>query len=297
MKVSDVVKYLDSLSIDYCIDGNEDIVLLGYSSLFRYQAGTITWLRDYSTLLSGDFSIPKRFACIVTSKGTERLYNAECQIWVDNPKDAFFDILDQFWTEVEDLKISSNANIKNGAKLGDNVSIGPFTSISSKTIIGNNCKIGSNVVIKGKVTIGDNCVVQSGAVLGEDGFGFIKKENSQKFVKHYGGVTLENNVQVGAQTCICRGAIDDTYIGEHTKIDNLCHIAHNVVIGKRCLVIAGTVIMGSVHIGNDCWIATSIIRDLRKIGNNCVIGMGAVVVENVPDGTTVVGNPAKEYVK
>ena len=140
-------------------------------------------------------------------------------------------------------------------------------------------------------------MIQSGAVLGEDGFAFIKEDNAQKFVKHYGGVTLENHVSIGSQTCVCRGAIDDTYIGEYSKIDNLCHIAHNVIIGKRTIVVCLSAVMGSVHIGDDCWVATSMIRDQRHVGDNCVIGMGSVVVKDIPNGTTVAGNPAKPFVR
>ena len=295
MKIFDINNYLDSKNIKYTCDGDENTVVNGYSSIYQYKEGTISWLRKIGTLEASDFCMPDSFTCLITQKGTRRIDNVKCQIWVDNPKDAFFDILEDFWGEKTVTFISPQAVIEEGAVIGKNVSVGPFTYISSKTIIGDGTRIGSNVTIKGKVTIGKECVIQSGAVLGEDGFAFIKEENAQKFVKHYGGVTLEDHVSIGAQTCVCRGAIDDTYIGEYSKIDNLCHIAHNVVIGKRTIVVCLSAVMGSVHIGDDCWVATSMIRDQRHVGDNCVVGMGAVVVKDVPSGTTVAGNPAKPF--
>ncbi len=295
MNVKDITTFLRSKNVTFTTKGSEEQELTGYSSVFKYKPNTITWLRDVATLSAEGFIIPDSYSLIITKNEAEQILQAACQIWVDNPKDTFFDIIDNFWGEKETISISPKSVIEEGAIIGANVAIGPYTHISAKTIVGDNCKIGSNVTIKGKVTIGNDCVIQSGAVLGEDGFGFIKHEGYQKFVKHYGGVTLENHVQIGSHTCVCRGAIDDTYISEYTKIDNLCHIAHNVEIGKRCLVIAGTVVMGSVRIGDDCWIATSMIRDLRHVCNDCTVGMGAVVVKDVPSGVTVVGNPAKTY--
>lgn len=295
MKVFDINNYLGSKNIEYQFEGDEKTDIEGYSSIYRYKKGTISWLRKIETLESPDFCMPESFTCIITQKGTPRIDNMKCQIWVNDPKDVFFDILNDFWGEKTEASISKLAIIEEGAVIGENVSIGPFTYVSSKTFIGDGTRIGSNVTIKGKVTIGKDCVIQSGAVLGEDGFAFTKEDNALKFVKHYGGVTLKDHVSIGSQTCVCRGAIDDTYIGEYSKIDNLCHIAHNVVIGKRSIVVCLSTVMGSVHIGDDCWVATSMIRDQRHVGDNCVVGMGSVVVKDMPNGTTVAGNPAKPF--
>lgn len=295
MTVIDFIDFLERKGTTFSVDGDVGQEIIGYSSIYQYRDRTVSWLRKISTLEDPEFNMPECFTCILTQKGVKRIVNAKCQIWVDDPKDAFFDILEQFWGEKALPVISPKAVIESGAIIGKNVFIGPFTYVSSKTVIGDGSYIGSNVTIKGRVIIGKNCVIQSGAVLGEDGFAFIKEDGAQKFVKHYGGVTLEDYVSIGSQTCVCRGAIDDTYIKEYAKIDNLCHIAHNVVIGKRSIIVAGAVVMGSVHVGDDCWVATSAIRDQRHVGDSCVIGMGAVVVKDVPDNTTVAGNPAKPF--
>lgn len=295
MRLTDILKFLEKIDTSYMADGDIHLEVEGYSSIYQYKEGTISWLRKLSTLDDPGFNMPGSFACVITQSKTPRIRNAAVQIWVDDPKKVFFDILEEFWGEKDKVLISPQALIEKGAVIGKNVSIGPFTHISSKTVIGDGTRIGSNVTMKGKVTIGKDCVIQSGAVLGEDGFAFIKEGNSQKFVKHYGGVTLEDHVSIGSQVCVCRGAIDDTLIKEYAKIDNLCHIAHNVVIGKRSIVVCLTAVMGSVHIGDDCWVATSMIRDQRHVGDGCVVGMGAVVVKDVPDGTTVAGNPARVF--
>lgn len=295
MRIADILNFYRRMNISYAVDGDTNLEINGYSSIFQYKDGTVSWLRKISTLCDPEFDRPDTFTCVITQNGISHIPNTKCQIWVDNPKDAFFDLLEEFWGEKDEVLISPQATIEKGAIIGKNVSIGPFTYVSSKTIIGDGTRIGANVTIKGKVIIGKDCIIQSGAVLGEDGFAFIKENDVQKFVKHYGGVTLEDHVSIGSQTCVCRGAIDDTYIKEYAKIDNLCHIAHNVVIGKRSIVVCLTAVMGSVHIGDDCWVATSMIRDQRHVGNGCVVGMGAVVVKNVLDGTTVTGNPAKPF--
>ena len=111
---------------------------------------------------------------------------------------------------------------------------------------------------------------------------------------HYAGVTLDSNVWIGHHTCVDRGAFEDTFIGENTRVDNLVHVGHNVHIGKRCTIVAGTIFGGSSSVGDDTFIGmNATIRDHIKIGNGVTVGMGAVVLKDVPDGLTVVGNPAR----
>ena len=295
MTVNDIVSYLQLQSQIIRVTGDRNQEIQGFSSLYNYREGTLTWLRHISVLEREAVQKPVFYTCVITGKDSPDISCAGSQIWTDNPKECFFQILDAFWGEKSIPVVSPSAQIAEGACIGKDVSVGAFTSISAQTVIGNNCRIGDHVTIKGKVRIGDNCIIQSGSVIGEDGFAFIKKENVPIHVSHYGGVTIEHDVSVGAQTCICRGAIDDTLIKEYARIDNLCHIAHNAVIGRRTVIVAGTVIMGSVHVGDDCWISTSVIRDQRTVGSNSVVGMGAVVVRDVPDHVTVAGNPARPF--
>ena len=164
--------------------------------------------------------------------------------------------------------------------------------------IGDNTVIWNNVVIVNRVSIGNDCEIQSGAVIGQDGFAYTEDENHVKtMVKHYGGIVIEDNVNIGGNVIVDRAQIDDTVICAGCKIDPLVHIAHNVVLGKNSTVIACANIMGSVSTGENVYISSSIVRNQIKIGSNAVVGMGAVVVKDVSGDTTVVGNPAKVFEK
>ncbi len=156
-----------------------------------------------------------------------------------------------------------------------------------------------SAVLSGSVTIGECCLIKSGAVIGEEGFGFeYDPDGIPLRFPHVGGVRIGNNVEVGANTVICRGALGDTIIENHVKIDDRCFIAHNVHIGARGLIIAGAEISGSVKIGEGAWIGpNAAIKEKIQIGKDALVGIGAVVIRDVPPNTVVVGNPARELRK
>jgi UDP-3-O-[3-hydroxymyristoyl] glucosamine N-acyltransferase len=156
-------------------------------------------------------------------------------------------------------------------------------------VIGRDCTIHPSAVIYDNVVIGDRVTIKANAVIGGEGFGFIKGKNPA----HHGRVVIGNDVHIGSCTCIDRGTLGDTIIGDGAMIDNLVHIAHNAVIGKRASVIANAMIAGSCEVGNDAWIAPSAsVRNGLPVGANAVVGIGAVVVSQVDPGQTVMGNPA-----
>jgi UDP-3-O-[3-hydroxymyristoyl] glucosamine N-acyltransferase len=137
------------------------------------------------------------------------------------------------------------------------------------------------------------------AVIGKDGFGWVRDGNGNLFkMPHAGNVLIMKNVVIGAQTCIDRAVKGSTFIDEGTKIDNLVHIAHGAKVGKHCIIVAGAVVGGSCEIGDFSYIGMgALIKNKIKVGKNCVVGMGAVVTKDVPDGWTVIGNPARRMEK
>lgn len=152
---------------------------------------------------------------------------------------------------------------------------------------------------EGKTIIGYECEIHSTAILGKDGFGYVRDEEGNLIdMPHSGGVMTGNYVVIGAHACIDRAVEGFTIIGSGTKIDNLVHVGHGAVIGDHCLIVAGAVIGGSAEIGDYSYIGMgALIKNKIKVGKNCTIGMGAVVTKDVPDGETWVGNPARKLEK
>lgn len=218
----------------------------------------------------------------------------KCFIMVENPKLVFLRIVSNLLVEKIEFGIHSTAFIHPEAKLAKGVYIGPFVYIGR-------CEIGENTIIHGHchlydgITIGKNVTIHSGTVIGADGFGYERNEAGEleKF-PHLGGVIIEDNVEIGANTCIDRGSLGNTHLKTGAKIDNLVHIAHNVVVGKHSIVIALAMIGGSTKIGDYSWVSPSAaLLNGLVLGDKTTIGMGAVLTKDVPDGETWAGSPAK----
>ncbi|MDR3611217.1 MAG: UDP-3-O-(3-hydroxymyristoyl)glucosamine N-acyltransferase [Ignavibacteriaceae bacterium] len=222
------------------------------------------------------------------------LKERKCFIIVDDPKLIFLRIAEQLFGRKKKYGIHTSAVIDPEAEISPNCYIGPMTYIG-KSKIGDNTFIDGNCYIYDDVTIGNNVTVQAGTVIGSEGYGYQRNEKLEfeKF-PHIGGVIIEDNVDIGSNTSIDRGALGNTIIKEGAKIDNLVHVAHNVVIGRHSAVIANAMLGGSVVIADYSWVAPSAsILNQIVIGENVTIGMGAVVTKNVPDGETWAGIPAK----
>ena len=217
---------------------------------------------------------------------------------VKNAKVALAKVGNSVFVERPTPSIHPTAVIDGDAELGRDVYVGPYTVIG-KAKIGDGCIIESNVRIYDVVTLGCGCSIKSGAVLGGEGFGFEKDKKGNLFrFPQIGRLVIGDGVEIGANTCIDRGALSDTVIGDYTKINNLCHIAHNNKIGKN-VVIAGCVnVSGSCEIEDNTWISPNVsLRGFNHLGDGCTVGTGAVVTKDIPAGETWIGNPAHKLEK
>jgi len=176
--------------------------------------------------------------------------------------------------------------------------IGKNCSIDPDVVISKGAEIHDNVVIRGHVFIGDRCLIKSGAVIGEKGFSFERDGDKLIRVEHTGGVLIGDDVEIGSHTTVVQGTVYDTILESQVKLDDHVHVAHNCYIGKRTQISAGTILAGSVTVGQDCWFGlNSTVRggfgQKTVIGDGAFIGVGAVVLNNVLPGDVVVGNPAR----
>lgn len=207
----------------------------------------------------------------------------------------FYDNKITYLPPIEDYEVVGGAYICRDARIGENCRILPGAYISGETEIGNNVYIGSGAKLIGAVHVGNNVVIRENAVIGADGLSTDRDENGKSLtMPQFGGVVLEDDVQIGALTVIARGAIDNTTIRRGSKVDNSSFISHNVVIGEDTFVVGETIMFGSSSTGDRVYISgNAAVRDGRHIGSGAIVGMGAVVVRDVGDGCVVKGNPAK----
>lgn len=191
--------------------------------------------------------------------------------------------------------IHLSAVVAPDARIAPSASVGPLCTVGDHVEIGAGCVLHAGVHVYPRVRIGNHVIIHSGTVIGAEGFGYERDEEGRLVrIPHVGGVVIEDHVEIGANTAIDRGAIDDTVIGEGARIDNLVHIAHNVRVGADAAVIAHAMVAGSVKLGDRAWIApASTLRDGIAVGDDAVVGLGAVVTRDVPAGETVLGSPAR----
>lgn len=200
---------------------------------------------------------------------------------------------------LSDVAEDDSVVIEPGVVLGEGVRIGRGSRIGANTVIGpgvqigRDCVIGSNVSV-GFALIGDRVKLYAGARIGEAGFGATGTAAGVMDIPQLGRVILQDGVTVGANSCIDRGAYDDTLIGENTKIDNLVMVGHNCVIGRNCLLVANTGISGSVTVGDNVIFGGKAgIGDHITIGEGARVAAGAGVLADIPAGETWSGYPAR----
>jgi len=201
-----------------------------------------------------------------------------------------------------DVRLGRDVSIGPYAVLGDGVELGNAVVIGAHCVIGSGARLGDGVQLFPSVTvysgtrIGNRVTVHAGARLGSDGFGYVQREGQHLKIPHIGGCVIEDDVEIGANTTIDRGSISDTVIGAGTKIDNLVQIAHNVRIGKACLIMAQVGIAGSVHVEDGCMLLGQVgVAGHSTIGKGARLAAQAGVFGDIPAGETWSGYPARPH--
>lgn len=293
--VKEILSFLGDKVIS--VDGEyNEMIIDNLAEVERVNETTLDWINP---------SKPNKQAMAESSKARVLLVDesvgsieGKVLIHVKNPKVALAEVGNHFFVEQPMPGIHPTAVIDPAAKIGKDVSIGAYCVIG-KAEIGDGCILDSNVRVYDDTVMGKGCVIKAGAVLGGAGFGYERDADGNKFrFPQIGQLIMGDYVEVGANTCIDRGALADTVIGDYTKINNLCHIAHNNKIGRNVTITGCVNVSGSNVIDDDVWIApNSSIRGWVHIGKGATAGMGAVVVKDIPEGETWVGNPAHKLEK
>ena len=200
-----------------------------------------------------------------------------------------------FFVDKTEPGIHHTAVIHPEAVIGKDVFIGANVTIG-RCIIGDNCRIYPNVVVYDRTIIGNNVSIHAGAVICSDGLGCQRLPDGRLFeFPQMGGVVIEDDVYIGANTQITSGSLSDTIIGKGSKINALSFIGSNCKLGENIWITGSTMLAGSVIIGKNTNIFSRvIIRDQCQIGEAVTIGMGSVVTKNIPNNEIWIGNPAKK---
>jgi UDP-3-O-[3-hydroxymyristoyl] glucosamine N-acyltransferase len=290
----------------------------------------VTSVADIATAKAGQLAFAEReesvpataASCVLIRETPSELHGlgSSSIIVVSNPKLAFAKTAALLHPlKSGTLEIHPSAVVASGAEIGPDVFVEAFVcigggsfvdrgtrihagaKIGDNTRIGSNCVIHPNVVVEEGCTIGNNVILHAGVVIGADGFGYVRDDGGRhiKFPQ-IGTVVIEDDVEIGANTCVDRGALGETRIGSGTKIDSLVQVGHNVQIGKRCVIAAQTGISGSVVIEDDCVIGGQVgFGDHVRVQSGAVIGSqagvlpGKIVRPGVWWGTPI--QPLDEY--
>jgi UDP-3-O-[3-hydroxymyristoyl] glucosamine N-acyltransferase len=291
------------------IVGDPTMVITGVSEIQNGRESTITFLSN----LKYKKYLPTTGASAVVVP-EESLLDNKPGIVHHNPQLAIAKILGEFTPKLQYTSgVNENAYVNSKAKIGKNVTIGAFSVIETGVIIGDNSNIGSHTVIGQKTSIGKNCnifsnihiyhgtnigdnaIIHRGTVIGSDGFGFVTDQEINYKIPQNGNVIIGNDVEIGANCAIDRGTIGDTIIEEQCKLDNHVHLAHNVRLGKGCLLTAAVTIAGSVVVGEFCIFAGHVgVAPHVKIGARSVLAAKTGVSKSLTGGKVYAGMPARE---
>ena len=287
--------------------GDGTVALTGFSSAERAVPGDLTFAEKDTHFAAADASAAS--AILVsgpfssTSKVIIRVKNARIAaarvLPLFFPPDEFAPGIHSSASVAPTAHVDASAHVGPGCVIGDGVTIGARTALLGGNHIGRDCQLGDdvrlhpNVVIYARTRIGQRVAIHAGTVIGSDGYGYVFDQGRHRKVLQVGNVIIEDDVEIGANSAIDRAALGSTVIGAGTKIDNLVHVAHNVVFGKHCLIMGQCGFAGSTQFGNYCVIASqSGVAGHLTIGNQVTVGGKSGVTKDLADGQTVLGFPA-----
>lgn len=309
MKLSEIAALVNG-----SIKGDADLSITGVTGVSNAAHGDITFIANAKALKEMKRS---KASAVLVSKETEELEQA--QVVVKNPQYAFAQLLGCFhpktesWSGVskdafvsekaildKDVTVYPFAFISDGVKIGAGTVIYPNVFIGADSSIGNSCTIYPNSTVREGVTIGNNVILHAGSVIGADGFGYVFENGNHNKIPQIGGVVIEDDVEIGANTTIDRATTGNTIIGKGTKTDNLVHVGHNVRVGRHVILIAQTGIGGSSEIGDGVLIGGQVaVADHTKVAAGAMIGARAGLMGNVPKGifSGVPAIPHRDWLK
>jgi UDP-3-O-[3-hydroxymyristoyl] glucosamine N-acyltransferase len=290
--------------------GSPELQILGAADIADAEDGDIVFAETPKLL---DEAVRSKASAIIAFLGARD--SGKAMVTVENPRYAFAQVLSSFSpVEKRETGIHPTSIISPDAVIGENVSIGANVHVGQNTIIGRNvciyplvyigdnvrlgddCVLYPSVTILHDVTAGDRVVVHSGTVIGSDGFGYTKVGREHCKIPQIGSVVIGDDVEIGANVTIDKARTGKTEIGRGTKIDNLVHIAHNVMIGEDCILIAQVGISGSVRIGDRVILAGQAgVKDHLSVGDDAIVCARAGIIGNIQPGEFVSGYPARDH--
>lgn len=288
--------------------GDPTLILKGFAPADRAQPGDLTFAENESYFVRAEQSAAAAIIVDGPFASTRKVL-----IRVPSARIAFAKVLPLFFPDPvfrpgihptaivpASAKIDPSAHIGPYCVLSDGVRIGPRSVLQGGDFIGPNCVVGEDANLFPNVTlypaseVGNRVRIHSGTVVGSDGFGYVEDAGIHRKVPQIGSVIIRDDVEIGANVTIDRGALGPTIIGRGTKIDNLVQIAHNVTIGEHCLVVSQAGIAGSSKLGNYVVIAGQVgIAGHLKIGNHVSVAAQSGVMRSIPDGEKWLWSPAQ----
>jgi UDP-3-O-[3-hydroxymyristoyl] glucosamine N-acyltransferase len=293
--------------------GDGEVVLRRVGPLDRAGADTLSFA--VSDRYAAELGRSAAGAVLVSEALAAAPAAARARIVVTDPYGALVRVIAaMFPARPSSPGIDATARIGPGCAWGVGVSIGPYAVLGREVTLGERCHLAEGVSLGDGVVVGDDTVMgprvvcypgsrigsrvvlKAGAVIGGDGFGYLSRASGHTRIPHVGGCILEDEVEIGSNSTVDRGSVDDTVIGKGSKLDNLVHVGHNVRIGERCLLMAGVGVAGSTRVGNGAILAGHVgVTDHLSIGAGARVAAKSAVFGDIEPGAVMSGHPARPH--